>query len=42
MTVSFIAKVAQMIKNPFQAIGLLVDNSLNMAATKLKISLMSK
>lgn len=39
MSVNFLAKFAQMIKNPLHAIGLLVDNSLNMNATVISISL---
>jgi hypothetical protein len=37
ISTNFISKLARSLQNPIQAIGLLVDNSLNMGASSISI-----
>lgn len=39
---NFIAKIAELLQNPLNAIGLLIDNSLNMSASTISITLQTK
>lgn len=39
---SFIAKIAELLQNPLNALGLLIDNSLNMSASTISIKLKTK